>query len=40
LKKTGAFLFQKNAWVDTVVMEDIAKGFVDYVKEKHNGKRV
>jgi hypothetical protein len=38
--KKVPFLFQKNAWVDTVVMEDIAKGFVDYVKDKHNGKRV
>jgi hypothetical protein len=34
------FLFQKNAWVDTVVMEEIAKGFVEYINNKHNGKRV
>jgi hypothetical protein len=38
--KQVPFLFQKNAWVDTTVMEDIAKGFVVYVKEKHKGKRV
>jgi hypothetical protein len=38
--KNVPFLFQKNAWVDTKVMEDIARGFVDYVKEKHKGKRV
>ena len=33
------FLFQKNAWVDTAIMEEIAREFVEYVKVKHNGKR-
>ena len=30
------FLFQKNAWVDTAIMEEIAREFVEYVKVKHN----
>ena len=30
-------LFQKNAWVDTAVMVDLAKAFVEHVKDKHNG---
>ena len=30
-------LFQKNACVDTEVMIDLGKAFVEHVKEKHNG---
>ena len=34
------FLFPKNALVETVIMEEIAREFLEYAKVKHNGKRV
>ena len=33
--KKVAVKFQKNAWVDTAIAEEIAADFVQHVKEKH-----